>query len=89
MPYITKDLKAYVNTYIKQILNNIRNKAPDKDDEILTYVIYKLLLNHYSEGSWRRKADALKILSDVEHEYYRRVLAPYADLKIELNGDVE
>jgi len=57
-------------------------------DSAIAYIIYKILKQTYETGSWTVKAKPLKILSDIDKEYYERVLRPYADKKIKENGDI-
>lgn len=55
----------------------------------MAYVIYKLIKHQYgNSASWEHMSNGLKVLEDVKLEYYRRVIAPYSDKKIEQNGDV-
>ena len=54
----------------------------------VVYVIYKILKRLYGDGRFETRSDALKILESAKLEYYRRVMAPYEDSKIEENGDV-
>ena len=89
MHYIKKEKRALFDGYINQILNNIRNYSKGDANSMMAYIIYKLIKTHYgSKGDWEQKSDALKILSDITLEYYRRIIAPYSDIKIEQNGDV-
>jgi len=57
-------------------------------DSAIAYIIYKILKQSYEFGSWTYKAKSLKILSDVDKEYYERILKPYADKKIKENGPI-
>ena len=56
----------------------------------MAYIIYKLIKDVYDSKphGWEEKSDVLKVLEDVKLEYYRKVLAPHADKKIEQNGDI-
>lgn len=86
MPYITREKRGLLNTYIRSLNNIIRGRA-DKNS-LMAYVIYKLLKDEYVKYGWDTKSDPLKILEDVKLEYYDRVLRPHADKKIEENGDI-
>ena len=79
--------------YIKA---NDRIKALDNGAEVpgdLAYLIYCLVLD------WARKPDgnlsytkashAIGVLETVKHEFARKHLDPYEDIKLEENGDVD
>jgi len=93
MPYISQELRREVDRIIKKSTNICELKVGlinlSKDpDSILAYLFYWLLVHSYSIGPWTIKAKPLKILSDIDKEYYERVLKPYADKKIKENGDI-
>jgi len=90
MPYITKKKRALFNGYIQNIMDNIKHYSTSSSDSnsMMAYIIYKLIIDLFDKLNWDVKSDALKILEDVKLEYYRRVLAPHADLKIKINGDI-
>ena len=84
MPYIIKDSR--------EDLDNIISKFPEiptLSDGELTYIIYKLLLDHIKYNkSYSTLSSCMGILECVKSEFYRRVISPYEDKKIEENGDV-
>ena len=86
MPYIEDELRALFNGYIKTIENVV--KRVNNSTKIMAYVIYKLVKDVYGLGDWDWMANGLKVLEDVKLEFYRRVLAPHADKKIEEKGDI-
>jgi hypothetical protein len=87
MPYITKELRGLINGYIRNITNIIKRK-PELRNPMVAYVLYKILMDLYTNLNWDYKSDALKVLEDVKLEFYRRILVPYADKKIKENGDI-
>lgn len=83
MPYI----KSYVRKNLDPSINDLVEKINESGE--LCYVVYKLLIeltsNKYNFETMS------KLLSEVECaklEFYRRVIAPHEDLKIEDNGDI-
>jgi len=93
MPFISQELRKLVDKAIKESSNICELKVKlvnlSKDpDSILAFLFYWLLVHTYDTGSWTIKAKPLKILSDIDKEYYRQVLAPHADKKIKENGPI-
>ena len=81
MPYITKDKRASID-------NLVTFRAQDAGE--LNYAITKLV-NEYLEGRGKRYEtinSAVGALECAKLELYRRVAAPYENLKIRENGDV-
>jgi len=93
LPYISQELRKAVDEAIKESTNicelkiKLQNLYKDPDC-IFTFLIYWLMVHTYDTGSWTVKAKPLKILADIRLEYYRQILAPYADKKIEENGAI-
>ena len=87
MPYIRPELRGLVNTYINRILIVVDMQNEKDRNSMMTYIIYSLI-QKYNLYDWDYKSTPLKILEDVKLEYYRKILAPYADKKIEENGDI-
>ena len=56
----------------------------------LNYVITRLILYTWKvDSSYFRAAGISGVLTNVYSEFYRRVLVPYENSKIEENGDIE
>jgi len=93
MPYISQELRKEVDKVIEEATNicelkiGLVNMSKDPDS-ILAYLFYWLLVHSYDTGSWTIKAKPLKILSDIDKEYYQRILKPHADKKIMENGAI-
>ena len=88
MPYITKKKRGLFDGYIREIINNINHYAVTDGNSMMAYIIYKLIMMKYNKLSWEIMSDALKVLEDVKLEFYRKVMVPYANGKIEVNGDI-
>ncbi|MDE2097000.1 MAG: hypothetical protein KGL39_07125 [Patescibacteria group bacterium] len=54
----------------------------------LNYAITKLLIAYAQPLSYQKINDVLGALEGAKAEFYRRVAAPYEDIKIQENGDV-
>lgn len=56
----------------------------------LNYAIHELIAGYMAMNgqSYQTCNDVLGVLAAISHEYYRRLVAPYEDRKIEQNGDV-
>jgi len=92
MPFIKQELREAVDEIIKNSTNicelkiGLMNVYPKDPDSIMAYLIYWLLVHAYDTGPWTIKAKPLKILSDLDKEYYERILKPHSDKKIKENG---
>lgn len=89
MPYITPIAREALDTYkLPQIttageLNYVVTKL------IITYLDeLKTLYPHLDHNTYQHYNDVIGALEGAKLEFYRRVVAPYEDKKIEQNGDV-
>ena len=90
MPYIDKNIRKLMNPFIAHLAKFILGRRFDEHDAgIVVYAIFSLLLALYGKGSFTVKAEALKVLEATKLEYYRRVMTPYEDKKIEEEGDID
>lgn len=94
MPYISKDKRKKYETRIDSLAFTL-NSLPDNDSLAgeLNYLFYCLAKhlcdpNIGGEKSYDRMAVVLSALSEAQAEFRRRIMAPYEDEKIELNGDI-
>lgn len=53
----------------------------------ITVLVHEYLKAHGQ--SYRTMNDCIGVLDAAKAEFYRRVVAPYEDIKIEQNGDIE
>lgn len=92
MPYIKKERRKSIEKYgklqklIDTLISNTSHGIENNGD--VTYVIYIILKAVYGEGCYETRSNALKVLSSTELEFYRKIIAPYEDEKIQENGDV-
>ena len=83
MPYIKLDLRENFDIDIDTIAGQIQNSGD------LTYVIYKLLLKTLPKKyNYANLAHNMGVISCVKEEFYRKIVAPYEELKIKENGDI-
>lgn len=85
MPYITQGKRAQTDTEIDALIAKLQKMG--LGDAV--YAVYRLLTKLYgNKDSFTVKAQALSVLQAVELEYYRKVIAPYEDKKIQENGEI-
>jgi len=89
MPYIPQDER----TDIECMLTSLKAQLGISDDlpvGKLNYII-STLISHLIEihgTSYTIGNNLIGVLECAKQELYRRILSPYEDMKIELNGDV-
>ena len=75
MPYIQPELRS--------------EKVTELNPGILNYRISKLLWDYFNEQpGYQRINDVLGVLEGAKLEFYRRIAAPYEDVKMQANGDI-
>ena len=89
MPYIKAEDRGQYFEAIMDLVE-ILKKTPEIDrDGHVNYVVTVLLKQLYNPPKYRRYNKAVGVLECIKLEFYRRMVAPYEDLKIDENGDVE
>lgn len=85
MPYIEQERRKAL--IIPQILDM---RVSGELNYVLTSIIRSYLLQHGSRRgiSYALLNDVIGVLSCITQELYRRVVEPYEDAKIAINGDV-
>ncbi len=84
MPYIKSESRAMFEAVIATL------PAMDSTGElnfVLTTICAKYI-NDYGKITYNRINDVMGALSAVSAECYRRIAAPYEDMKIKQNGDI-
>jgi len=87
LPYIKTGKRAKYDTILKELGEILKTLPPEEVDGELNYVVTKLLKEIYPLRYFHINK-AIGVLECVKLEYYRRVAAPYEDLKIQESGDV-
>ena len=80
MPYISKELREYLN----------QNKGAPNTAGELNYIITKIIDSYINQKglSYTTINEVIGVLECSKLELYRRVASPYEDKKIKENGDV-
>ncbi len=87
MPYIKADKRTKYAIILKE-LTEIFKALPSEDvDGEFNYIVTKMLREIYPLRYFQINK-AIGVLECIKLEYYRRVAAPYEDLKIRESGDV-
>jgi len=94
MPYVKETLRDILDPKINDLLVEIKKLAKEsngkKTSGVANYVITRLLVGIYGtdERSYDLFNSAVGVLGCVLLELYRRMIAPYEDIKQKENGDV-
>ena len=88
MPYISEENRVALNEAILQLgaaLSTMEGFAGN-----LNYSVSKIINNHLNHKglNYANLNEIVGVLDCIKMELYRRVAAPYEDLKIQQNGDV-
>lgn len=93
MPYIKQESRDQLDPAIEDLLIALMKRTvngmqvlPSPGD--YNYIITTLLDMGYKNTTYETVNTVIGILECVKQEYYRRVAAPYEDMKMQLNGDV-
>ncbi|UCH31286.1 MAG: hypothetical protein JSV05_07245 [Candidatus Bathyarchaeota archaeon] len=87
MPYIKSENREKYNRVLKELTNIVKLVPLEQVDGELNYVITKILKEVYPLRYFHLNR-AIGVLESVKQEFYRRVVSPYEDLKIQESGDV-
>lgn len=94
MPYIIQRRREHIDEHIKALAQAIIDMADDDIttcDGDLNYTITRIIHEVYNlkvQPKYHKINSALGVLECVKQELYRRIAAPYEDIKIKENGDV-
>jgi hypothetical protein len=87
LPYIKSEKRKKYEKIIQELVSILKSLPPEEVDGDLNYVVTKLLKEVYPLRYYHINK-AVGVLECVKLEFYRRVAAPYEDLKIKESGDV-
>ena len=87
MPYIRPERRAKYTKVLNELVTILESLPPDQVDGELNYVVTKILKSVYPLRYYHLNK-AVGVLECIKQEYYRRIAAPYEDVKIEESGDV-
>jgi len=85
MPYIKPVRKEVLEPLVERLAERCYNAGD------LTYVIYALAMKMSAAlgKNYKNLSGLIGCMDCAKTEFYRRIVAPYEDQKIEENGDVE
>jgi hypothetical protein len=86
MPYIRQDFKSFLSTKAVAEVGDLCTTPGE-----LNFVISTIVRDYFrrtDKGNYQAINDIVGALEGAKIEFYRRVAAPYEDLKIQENGDV-
>ena len=87
MPYIKAGNRNKYEKLLENLVKILKTLPPEEVDGELNYVVTRILKEIYPLRYFHINK-AVGVLECIKLEYYRRVAAPYEDLKIEEAGDV-
>ncbi|MCJ7770193.1 hypothetical protein MUP37_01300 [Candidatus Bathyarchaeota archaeon] len=87
MPYIKPENRKKYDTVLKELVSILKTLPPEEVDGELNYVVTKILKGVYPLRYYHINK-AIGVLECAKLEFYRRVAAPYEDIKIRESGDV-
>lgn len=88
MPYISELTRDYIDKHLRAVTDRVRTATLG----VVTYAVYRLVYEWEQAQPGRgyaTRAAAMAVLDSAKSEYYRREIAPYEDIKIQENGDIE
>jgi len=88
MPYIIPSQREKYTDALKTLKELMLDYGTSSGE--LNYLIYSLCLIYMKEKgtTYKHLEDVVGTLENVKAEFIRRVVFPYEDQKIELNGDI-
>ena len=87
MPYIKPENRKKYDTILKELVSILKTLPPEEVDGEINYVVTKILKGVYPLRYYHINK-AIGVLECAKLEFYRRVAAPYEDIKIKESGDV-
>ena len=87
LPYIKSEKRKKYEKIIQELVGILKSLPPEEVDGDLNYVVTKLLKEVYPLRYYHINK-AVGVLECIKLEFYRRVAAPYEDIKIKESGDV-
>ena len=87
MPYIKSENRKKYEKVLRELIDILKTLPPEEVDGELNYVVTKILKDLYPLRYFHINK-AVGVLECIKLEFYRRVAAPYEDLKIKESGDV-
>lgn len=87
MPYIKPERRAKYDKALHELVGILKSLPAEEVDGELNYVVTKILKGVYPLKYYHINK-AIGVLECIKLEFYRRVAAPYEDIKLKESGDV-
>jgi len=87
LPYIKTEKRVKYEKALHELVGILKSLPPEEVDGELNYVVTKILKGVYPLKYYHLNK-AIGVLECIKLEFYRRVAAPYEDVKIKESGDV-
>ena len=87
MPYIKPEKRAKYDRTLEELIGILKSLPAEEVDGELNYVVTKILKEVYPLRYFHINK-AIGVLECIKQEFYRRVAAPYEDIKMKESGDV-
>jgi len=87
VPYIKPERRKKYEKVLGELISILKSLPVEQVDGELNYVITKILKEVYPLRYFHINR-AMGVLECIKQEFYRRVAAPYEDIKIKESGDV-
>ena len=87
MPYIKMEDRPKYENALNDLIGILKDQPVDRVDGELNYLITRILKEVYPLRYFNLNR-SVGVLECCKLEFYRRVIAPYEERKIEENGDV-
>lgn len=98
MPYITQEDRNYIDQQIISMYDGtvnltatiLKNAPSGKVKGAFNYFVMRLFCHTFDVGNagYTDLSDSIAVMGDMEHELRRRLLDPYEDKVMKLNGDL-
>ena len=87
MPYIKPEKRGKYERALEELIGILKSLPIEEVDGELNYVVTKILKEVYPLRYFHINK-AIGVLECIKQEFYRRVAAPYEDIKMKESGDV-
>lgn len=88
MPYINKEERTQYVAALEVLIGELKVVPEEERDGHINFCVTWLLKRLYYPPKYARFNRAIGVLECIKAEFYRRVVAPYEDIKIKDVGDV-
>lgn len=89
MPYISRNDRVDLDLVVDSALRALSRKPFEDSLGDLNYLFSRIIAAHMGKVSYGKIAMATGVLENIKQEFYRRLAAPYEDMKVDLNGDIK